>query len=173
MTPLIKKQSLDPDELKNYRPVSNLTFVSKAVERLVSHQLIEYLDEHNLMPQLQSLYRRNHSTETALLRVVSDLLAAADNQRVTLLDLLDLSAAFDCVDHHILLQRLESIFGVRGAALSWISSFLLGRTQIVCFGGQLSSIDLLACGVPQGWYSVRCCFCSIQPNFLISSLIAV
>ena len=150
VTPLIKKQSLDPDELKNYRPVSNLTFVSKAVERLVSHQLIEYLDEHNLMPRLQSAYRRNHSTETALLRVVSDLLAAADNQRVTLLGLLDLSAAFDCVDHHILLQRLESTFGVRGAALSWISSFLLGRTQIVCFGGRLSSIGLLTCGVPQG-----------------------
>ena len=102
VTPLIKKPSLDPDEQKRYRPVSNLTFVSKAVERLVSHQLVEYLDEHKLMPRLQSVYRRNHSTETAFLRVVSDLLAAADNQRVTLLGLLDLSAVLDCVDHHIL-----------------------------------------------------------------------
>ena len=99
---MIKKPSIDPDEQKSYRPVSNLTFASKAVERLVSHQLVEYLDEHKLMPRLQSAYRRNHSTETALLRVVSDLLAAADNQRVTLLGLLDLSAVLDCVDHHIL-----------------------------------------------------------------------
>ena len=103
VTPLIKKPSVDPDVQNSYRPVSNLTFVSKAVEKLVSHQLVEYLNEHKLMPRQQSAYLRNHSTVTALLRVVSYLLAAADNQRVTLLDLLGLSAAFDCVDHRILL----------------------------------------------------------------------
>ena len=107
VTPLLKKPSLDPTDLKNYQPVSNLTFMSKIVEKLVSAQLTAYLESNNLMPRLQSAYRRHHSTETALLRVMSDLLSAADSQRVTLLGLLDLSAAFDCVDHDILLHRLE------------------------------------------------------------------
>src|SRR5208282_6107276 len=92
VTPLLKKSSLDPGELKNYRPVSKLTFVSKIVEKLISEQLLEYLRVNNLMPRLQSAYRRYHSTETALLRVMSDLLHAADNRRVSLLGLLDLSA---------------------------------------------------------------------------------
>jgi hypothetical protein len=150
VTSLLKKPSLDPDELKNFRPVSNLTFVSKVVERLVSEQITEYLQEHNLMPRLQSAYRRNHSTETALLRVISDLLAAMDHQQVSLLGLLDLSAAFDCVDHSILIERLEKTFGIRGTALSWITSFLADRTQQVSFGGRLSAIGRLICGVPQG-----------------------
>ena len=84
ITPLLRKSSLDPVELMNYRPVSNLTFMSKIVEKLVS-------------AQLQSAYRRHHSTETAILRVMSDLLSAADNRRQTgdTERLLDLSAAFD------------------------------------------------------------------------------
>ena len=96
ITPLIKKPHLDAADVKNYRPVSNLTFVSKVVERLVSGRLVGYLQENNLMPVEQSAYRRNHSTETALLRVISDLLNSMDKQEVTLLGLLDLSAAFDC-----------------------------------------------------------------------------
>jgi hypothetical protein len=106
--------------------------------------------EHNLMPRLQSAYRRNHSTETALLRVISDLLAAMDHQQVSLLGLLDLSAAFDCVDHSILIERLVKTFGIRGTVLSWITLFLADRTQQVSFGGRLSAIGQLICGVPQG-----------------------
>ena len=107
ITSLIKKPHLDATDVKNYRPVSNVTFVSKVVERLVSGRLVGYLQENNLMPVEQSAYRRNHSTETALLRVISDLLNSMDKQEVTLLGLLDLSSAFDCVDHDILLSRLE------------------------------------------------------------------
>ena len=106
ITPLIKKPHLDATEVKNYRPVSNLIFVSKVVERLVSERLVGYLQENNMMPVEQSAYRRNHSTETALLRVISDLLNSMGKQEVTLLGLLDLSAAFNCVDHDILLSRL-------------------------------------------------------------------
>ena len=91
--------------MKNYRPVSNLTFVSKVVERLVLGRLVGCLQENNLMQVEQSAYRRNHSTETALLRVISDLLNPMDKQEVTLPELLDLSAAFDCLDHDILLSR--------------------------------------------------------------------
>jgi hypothetical protein len=96
VTPLLKKPSLDTDELKNYRPASNLTFVSKVVERLVSEQLVEYLQMNDLMPRLQSAYRRHHSTETTLLRIISDLLAAVDHQQVSLLGLLDLDVIVLC-----------------------------------------------------------------------------
>jgi len=124
--------------------------MSKIVEKLVSAQLTAYLESNNLMPRLQSAYRRHHSTETALLRVLSDLLSAADSQRMTLLGHLDLSAAFDCVDHDILLHRLQKAFGIHGSALKWIRSFLVDRSQQVSYGGQLSADGHLACGVPQG-----------------------
>ena len=152
VTPLLKKPSMDPAELRNYRPVSNLSFVSKVVERLVSEQLVSYLQSNDLMPRLQSAYRRHHSTETALLRVIADLLRAADNRQVTLLGLLDLSAAFDCVDHAILLRRLESSFGIGGTALQKhaVKSLLSDRTQQVFYNQRMSSVSHLICGVPQG-----------------------
>ena len=95
------------DRLDTDRPVSNLSFLSKTIERIVAKQLNDYLVSASLLPPLQSAYRRYHSTETALLRVMSDVFAAIDQQCVTLLGLLDLSAAFNCVDHEILLARLE------------------------------------------------------------------
>jgi len=150
VTPLLKKASLEPHELKNYRPVSNLSFVSKLVERAAVKQLTNYLETNRLLPLLQSAYRSHHSTETALLKVLSDVLTAIDNKKVTLLALLDLSAAFDCVDHDILLSRLQSRFGLDGAVLAWIRSFLSDRTQRVCFGGRLSAEIALIFGVPQG-----------------------
>ena len=107
VTPILKKRDLDPDSAKSYRSISNLTFISKLIERIVSHRLSSYLSEHNLLPTVQSAYRQNHSTETASLKIVSDVLDAADTGHVTLLALLDLSAAFDTVDHNILLSRLE------------------------------------------------------------------
>jgi hypothetical protein len=150
VTPLSKKTSLEPQDLKNYRPVSNLSFVSKLVERVAVKQLVDYLETSGLMPPLQSAYRRHHSTETALLKVLSDILMAADDRKVTLLALLDLNAAFDCVDHEILLSRLHSRFGLDGCILAWIRSFLSDISQRVSFGGRLSSDIVLHFGVPQG-----------------------
>ena len=97
---------------------------------------------------MRSAYRSHHSTESALLKVLSDVLTAIDDKNVTLLALLDLSAAFDCVDHVILLSRLQSRFGLDGAVLAWIRSFLSDRTQRVCFDGRLSAEIIF--GVPQG-----------------------
>ena len=150
VTPGLKKANADPTDAKNYRPISNLTFISKVVERLVCRQLVSFLEKNGLIPSLQSTYRRGHSTETAVLKILSDILLAADRGEVTLLGLLDLSAAFDTVDHEILLDRLSTAFGIRSAALSWIKSFLQGRTQTVAFAGQQSSRSPVNCGVPQG-----------------------
>ena len=109
------------------------------------------------MPQLQSAYRRHSSAETAqtaLLKVLADVCATIDRQRVTLLGLLDLSAAFDCVDHDILLScRLRHKLGICGAALDWIASFLCSRSQQVYYKGRLSVKLWLLHGVPQ-----RVCF---------------
>ena len=124
VTPLLKKAFLEPHDLKNYRPVSNLSFVSQLVKRVAVKHVMDYLETNGLLPSLQSAYRHHHSTETALLKVLSDTLMASDGKKVTLLALLDLSAAFDCVDHDILLHRLRSKFGLDGAVLSWIRSFL-------------------------------------------------
>jgi len=99
---------------------------------------------------LQSAYRRGHSTETAVLKVVADFLSAVDRGEVTFINLLDMSAAFDTVDHDILVDRLYHSFGLRDKALSWIVSFISGHTQKVRVGGQYSTSSAVYCGVPQG-----------------------
>ena len=109
--PLLKKPSLDTENLKNYRPVSNLPFLSKITEKTVLLQLSQHLESNSLLYPLQSAYRSGHSTETALLKIVNDL-AALDVSHISLLSVLDLSAAFDTIDHSILLSRLHHSFGI-------------------------------------------------------------
>ena len=106
--------------VKNYRPVSNLQFTSKLIERAVTKQLTKHVADLNLMEHMQSAYQANHTTESALVHVKADILASMDKQEVICLVLLDLSAAFDMVDHSILLQRLESVFGITSMAVEWI-----------------------------------------------------
>jgi hypothetical protein len=148
--PLLKKKSLDPENLKNYRPISNLPFLSKLLEKVVLQQLLAHLNANNLCNPFQSAYRSGHSTETTLLRVVSDLLMALDKNRVSVLLLLDLSAAFDTVDHDILISRLTTNFGVRSKALDWFKSYLWNRRQFISVANLASSPKTLDFGVPQG-----------------------
>ena len=150
LSPIVKKAGLDADDVRSYRPISNLTFMSKLIERMVYQQLIAYLEKHNMLPKHQSGFRAHHSTETAVLKVISDILGAADQGYMALLGLLDMSAAFDTVDHDILLERLATSFGMASTALAWLRSFLTGRSQQVSFNGGLSSIGLITTGVPQG-----------------------
>ena len=103
--------------MENYRPISNLPFISKLCEKVVAMQLTDHLLRNNLMEPFQSAYRPNHSVETALLRVCNDILRSMDKRKITVLVLLDLSAAFDTVGHQILLHRLQSRFGVTGVVL--------------------------------------------------------
>ena len=150
ITPVIKKPGLDAADVGSYRPISNLSVISKLLERIVAKQLNDYLQSADLIPRLQSGFRPRHSMETAVLRVLSDLLEAVDGGDVAALVLLDLSAAFDTVDHAILCRRLQSSFGVTGPVLRWFESYLHGRSQYVRRGQMKSIITTLVCGVPQG-----------------------
>ena len=150
VTPALKKPSLDPSDMKNYRPISNLSFMSKVVERIVVRQLSEYFTANSLLPKFQSGFRRHHSTESALLRVLSDIFSATDKGEVSLLALLDVSAAFDTVDHSILLDRLSISYGLSGSAFDWMQSFIVGRTQTVHYGGSISRRAQLRSGIAQG-----------------------
>ena len=131
--------------LKHFRPVSNLPFVSKPIEKLVLDQLFRHLDHNNLWHTFQSAYRPKHSTKTALLRVLNDLLTASDSGSISILIL-----AFGTIDHSILLTRLDSTFGIRDLALSFFHSCLQDRTQVVTVNGLKSSPSLLTLRVSQG-----------------------
>ena len=150
VVPVLKKHNLDVTDLGNYRPVSNLSFISKLLERCVYERITGYLRENGLMPAKQSAYRPGHSTETALLDVLSDACAAADAGQVTLLGLLDLSSAFDTIDHQILFERLQFTYGLSGNALRWMISYITGRTQAIFYNGMMSTTTTVTTGIPQG-----------------------
>ena len=123
---LLEKPNLNPEDLKNFRPVSNLPFILKLIEKSVGTQLVQYIDDNKLSEKLQSAYKKLHSTETALLRVHDDILRAVDRGRTVVLLLLDLSAAFDTVDHDLLLHRLNT----QTLGLVSKAKFLLGSSPI-------------------------------------------
>jgi len=104
---------LDTAYVKNYHPISNLTVLSKLLEKLVARQLIDYLSVNKLLPDRQSAYRAFRSTETAIAGLMSDILLALDAGDIAALALLDLSAAFNTVDHTILIQRVNFIWSER------------------------------------------------------------
>ena len=118
VTPILKKRCLDHNDLNNYRPVSNLCFIAKILEKLVLSQVSSYLNSHNLYNTCQSAYRPGHSTETALLKVVNDLFLSLNKGNISVLALLDFSSAFDTIDHTILVHRLHTDFGFTDTVLN-------------------------------------------------------
>ena len=143
------KGSLDHQELKSYRPISNLSFLSKMIETSVLDQLSQHLKVIGAIPEDQSAYRKFHSTETALCAVLNDLLGFSDDGRCSLLILLDLSAAFDTVVHEMLIEDMTAI-GIEGDALEWFINYLSNRSFKVKVNDRCSESRKLTTGVPQG-----------------------
>ena len=147
--PLLKKSGLET-VFKNYRPVSNLNFILKLLEATVLTQLQDHLYSQKLLPHYQSSYRANFLTETLLVKLVDYILNGMELQEVTALVALDLSAAFDTVDHDLLLVILKSQFGVDGIPLAWIKSYLDHRSFQVQVGIALSQSIEVPYAIPQG-----------------------
>ena len=125
-----------------------MTSLSKIIEKIVTSRLQEYLNSHDFGTKFQSAYKSNHSTETALLRVQNDLLRLGPQSHPTMLVLLDLSAAFDTIDKHILIERLKYHFGVQGIALKWLTSYMSDRFMSVAADNNCSNPQPVKFGVP-------------------------
>ena len=136
--------------MNNYRPVSNLRFIAKILEKFVLSQVSSYLNSHNLCNTCQSAYRPGHRTETALLKVANDLFLSLDKGSISVLALLDFSSAFDPIDHPILVHRLHTDFGHPDTVLQWFSSYLTDRTQYISLSNQCSAFAPAHSGIHQG-----------------------
>ena len=147
--PSLKKPSLDPEEMGNYRPIANLSFISKLLERTAAAQLNTYLSSNSLQETNQSAYRSGHSTETALLHVYDDIICAMGERKVVLFVMIDLSAAFDTIDIEILQRTLHHL-GIRDKAAQWFCSYMTQRMQRVKVNNMQSTATKTRFGVPQG-----------------------
>ncbi|XP_072018308.1 uncharacterized protein [Amphiura filiformis] len=150
INPLIKKQSLDPNVMKNNRPVANIQFISKLIEKYVFRCINAHIDKYNLGEEYQSAYRSLHSTETALLHVKTNIMQYLYNQPAVYLVLLDLSAAFDMVEHSVLVHRMANEIGLSGTALDWYKSYFTNRTTKICINGTFSDPHQMYYGLPHG-----------------------
>ena len=150
INPTLKKLNLDSEDVNNYRPISNLKFLSKIIEKCVYVQLNDYLQTNSLHAATQSGYRKYHSCETAVAKIHNDILTVINKNTHVVLLLLDLSSAFDTVDHNILLNKLENKFGIIDKALLWFKSYLTNRSYRTKVRDGYSSLRWLLSGVPQG-----------------------
>ena len=166
----VLKGSLDPQSLSSYRPISNLSFVSKVIENVILDQLLQFLEVTRVFLENQSAYRKLYSTETALCSVVNDLLIMLDEGKCGILILSDLSAAFDTVVHSLLLKDLKAI-GIEGEALDYLKSFLMNRTYCVQIEESFSRTKVLTRGVPQGSVLGPILFCiyTIELMYLLEN----
>ena len=155
VTPILKKPGLSSSDLANFRPISNLNNISKILEKLFLSRLLPHINSSSNFNSFQSAYRPHHSTETALTLTLDNVFHAADNGSATLLVSLDLSAAFDSINHNILINRLSSCFGLTGLALDWISLYLHNRRQSVKIGDAYSPLSDITSGVPRGLSSAQ------------------
>ena len=147
VTPIFKRG--DKNIKSNFRPISVLPILSKVLEKLVCRLLIAYLNENSLLYKFQSSYLKGFFTITALTCVTNDILNSMDNKEITLLTLLDLSKAFDSLDHGMLVDKFHK-YGITGASLNWFMNYLADRTQCVKIGCSRSELLKVTCGVPQG-----------------------
>ena len=137
-------------DLSNYWPISNLTFFSKLIEKVILNQLWNHFKTNKLLPNYQSAYRANHSIETAILNLCDNILQTMEKNINTTIVALDLSAAFDTVNHKILLEVLNKYYGIWGLALQWIKSYLTNRQFHVQIEDKFSEVNTIEFSVPQG-----------------------
>ena len=130
--------------------MSNLSFISKLIEKVVAKQLNEFISHEGLLNINQSAYKSSHSTETALLKTENDIALSVDSQKAVALTLLVLSAAFDMIDHSLLYDCVHDWFGLDGTVLFWIKSYLSNRKQKFKIGDSFSEVVIVPFGVPQG-----------------------
>ena len=147
--PLYKKRNMDPFEMKSSVQPDVYQY-GKFMERFAVSRFHEHAHTHRVFPTHQSAYRSCHSTKAAIVNILGEILQAVDSGEVCALVLLDLSAAFDTVDHSILLTVLKERFGFQKGVFDWFSSYLEGRTQCVSASTGRSELLELTCGVPQG-----------------------
>ena len=147
---LIKIQGLDSEILRNYRSVANLSFISKIIEKAIPTQIHSHLINNDIVDNFQSAYKTGHSSETALLRVYNDIGTTIGRGNGAMLVLLDLSAAFDTIDHDNLFCIPKKYVGICGNALKLIKYYFSNRTQRVQIDNVLSDFANIICGVPQG-----------------------
>ncbi len=147
--PTAQKPALNTSLIENYRPVSLLPFIAKTLERVVFNQVSLFLSQNNKLDAKQSGFRSGHSNETVLLSVTEALQIAKADSKSSVLILLDLSTAFDTVNHQILLSTLSSL-DITGIPLRWFESYLTGQSFRVAWGGKVSKAHQLVTGVPQG-----------------------
>ena len=145
-----KKPGLPKSDLANFRPISNLNTIGKILERLALSRFFPHISKSPSFSPLQSAYRKFHSTETALLKLTNDIMESIDSGKITILTALDMSAAFDTLDHITLLHRLQHTFGLSGNAISWIRSYLTDRSSFVKIDSSSSPSTTILIGVPQG-----------------------
>jgi exonuclease III len=148
--PTFKGHGADKDSRASYRPVSNLSFMSKLLEKIANTQFGEHLEAQNLHCAAQSGYRPKHSCETLMVKMFDDILSCMEQKNTVVLLLLDLSAAFDTIDHGLLLKKLKEDYMVDGIALAWFTSYLKNRSFTVTINSKDSSPGFLWYGVPQG-----------------------
>ena len=150
ISPLLKKPGLPKSDLANFRPISNLNTIGKILERLALSRFFPHVSKSPSFSPLQSAYRKFHSTETALLKLTNDIMENIDSGKITILTALDMSAAFDTLDHITLLHRLQHTFGLSGYVISWIRSYLTDRSSFVKIDSSSSPSTTILTGVPQG-----------------------
>ena len=147
VTPIFK--SNDKESFSNYRPISVLPRFSKILEKLMYKRVVKFLDKHSVLSENQYGFRKKRSTNLAIMELITKISKAIDDKEYTMGVFLDLSKAFDTVNHNILLYKLEH-FGIRGVVLEWFKNYLSNRKQIVKYKLTVSNGLTMKCGVPQG-----------------------
>ena len=167
---LLNRCLLRIGNLNSYRPISNLSFISKVLEKVVASRLRCHIESNCMSNVLQSVYKQFYSTETTLLKVHNNVTLNVDKGKVTALTLLDLSAAFDTIDHSILTKPLSIWYGISGTTLSWLSSYITYIYQTVRIANYFSAALPTTCGIPRGCVLGPLFFTLTSPLSSISQL---